>query len=128
MALKEIYCKLTSDVNYEPKLETDDEVQMILQQIRMVLGTKPGQVLGSPNFGIDLNKYLFSYNSSPEDIRYNVNAAIGYYIKFDPKRYTVGCEVSFGHEPESAGGGEYCVIDVYINSVKSLGVLVTESN
>ena len=36
-----------------------DETEQILQQIRMVLGTKPGQVLGSYEFGIDLSKFLF---------------------------------------------------------------------
>ena len=57
---REIYCKLPSDINYENKIETTTELEQILGQIKVVLGTKPGEVLGSYNFGIDLNKYLFS--------------------------------------------------------------------
>lgn len=122
--IKDLYCKLPSDLNYQAKLETSDEIEMILQQIKMVLGTKPGQVLGSPNFGIDLQDYLFSYNNSPEDIKFLINAAIGYYIKFDPVKYEVGCEVNFG---KNVGDPyEYAVIDIIINKKKCLGVLVAQ--
>ena len=70
--IKEIYCKLPSDLNYQNKIETVDELEQILQQIRMVLGTKHGQVLGSYHFGIDLQQYLFNYNQSQAQILYNV--------------------------------------------------------
>lgn len=122
--LKELYVKLPTDNNYERRLECDGEgIQSIIQQVRMVLGTKPGQVLGAPNFGIDLQQYLFSYNTNPDEIKFMVNAAIGYYIKFDPKRYQVGCEINFGHD---TNGDEYGIIDVYINSVPYMGILVSQ--
>ena len=35
-------------------METEDEAEQILQQIKMVLGTRQGNVLGSYDFGIDL--------------------------------------------------------------------------
>ena len=53
-----------------------DETEQILQQIRMVLGTKPGQVLGSYEFGIDLSKFLFRMNYTAEQILYLVNLVI----------------------------------------------------
>ena len=57
--IKEIYTILTSDRNYKLQLDTNDEIVKILQQIRMVLGTRPGEVLGDINFGLNLNQYLF---------------------------------------------------------------------
>lgn len=120
----EIYCKLPTDRDYVNKLETVNEIQQIVQQIRMILGTKPGQVLGSPNFGIDLQKYLFSYNNSQKEIEYLVNGAIAYYIKFDTQKYTVKCEVSFGHEAERPN--DYAVIDIVINENKCIGILVSQ--
>ena len=122
--VRELYCKLPTDKNYESKLETVSEIQQIIQQIRMVLGTRPGQVLGSHNFGINLQQYLFSYNSPQKEIEYMVNAAIGYYIKFDPKKYTVGCEVYFGHEADRPN--DYAVIDIVINERKCIGILVSQ--
>lgn len=122
--VREIYCKLPTDRGYEPKLETTDEIQQIVQQIRMVLGTKPGDVLGMPNFGIDLQQYLFTYTDTPEMIKFMVNSAIGYYIDYDDKKFSVGCEVSFGHN--AGDTSEYAVIDIVINQKKILGILVNQ--
>ena len=72
--IKEIYCKLPSDSNYERKIESDDEAYNILQQIKVVLGTKRGEVLGTYSFGVNLQEYLFSYNMSQEEILYSINA------------------------------------------------------
>lgn len=124
--VKEIYCKLPTDIGYEHKIETNNEIQCILQQIRMVLGTKPGDVLGAPGFGLNLNQFLFDYNRNMNEIRYLVNAAIGYYIKFDSNKYAVGCEINYGH---NAGDPyEYAVIDIYVNQQKTLGVLVNQAD
>lgn len=124
--LQDIYCKLPTDRDYRGRIDTDSEEESIIQQIRMVLGTRTGQVLGAPNFGIDLQDYLFSYNTSPDEIKALVNGAIGYYIKFDPKKYEVGCEVNFGKE--AGGTSEYAVIDIYVNKKKCLGVLVPQES
>lgn len=122
--IKELYCKLPTDKGYQPKLETTDEVQMILQQIRMILGTKPGDILGAPNFGIDLQQFLFSFNNSPERISYLVNGALSYYLKYNRDKFSVGAEVKFGHNANDPY--EYAVIDIIINQQKILGVLVNQ--
>lgn len=40
--IREIYCKLPADRDYIKQMETSDEAYNILQQVRIVLGTKPG--------------------------------------------------------------------------------------
>lgn len=122
--IREIYCKLPSDRGYEHRLETTDEIQQIIQQIRMVLGTKPGDILGQQHFGIDLQQYLFSYNDTPEMIKFMVNSTIGYYINYDTEKYSVGCEVNYGHNQGDTS--DYAVIDITINQRKILGILVNQ--
>ena len=66
--IKEIYCRMPSDPNYNGDiLTTSDEIERILQQIRVILGTKPGEVLGDPNFGCDLEDYVFAYGLKKEE-------------------------------------------------------------
>lgn len=66
--IKEIYCKMPSDRGYKPQMESDSEIENILQQVKVILGTRPGQVLGSYYFGSNLSEFLFSYNNSYESI------------------------------------------------------------
>lgn len=123
--IKEIYCKLPSDLNYQSKIETTDELEQILQQIRVVLGTKRGQVLGSYNFGIDLQQYLFNYNQSQAQILYNVNTTLAQWVKFDEKKYTVYADVAFGKN-NNDDTSDYAVIDIIVNQNKCLGILVNQ--
>lgn len=125
MLTREIYCRLPSDLNYEKKLETDGEIEQILQQVRVVLGTRPGQVLGSHDFGIDLEKYLFGYNVSQGEILYQINNALATYVKFDEGKYTIYADVSFGHD--ASGTSEYALIDIVINETKCLGIMVSQA-
>ena len=122
---KEIYCKLPSDLNYQNKIETVDELEQILQQIRMVLGTKHGQVLGSYHFGIDLQQYLFNYNQSQAQILYNVNTALAQWFKFVESKYTVYADVAFGKN-NNDDTSDYAVIDIIVNQKKCLGILVNQ--
>ena len=67
--IKEIYCRMPSDPKYNGDiLSTSDEIERILQQIRVILGTKPGEVLGDPNFGCDLEDYVFAYGLKKQEI------------------------------------------------------------
>lgn len=124
MRLKELYCKLPTEKTYQPIIENNDEAEKILQQIRMVLGTKRGEVLGSPYFGIDLNKYLFSLNYSQQEITYMVNVLLSQYVLFDQEKWNVYADISFGHNANDAY--EYAVIDIVINEKKCLGILVNQ--
>jgi hypothetical protein len=41
----------------------------------MILGTVPGEVLGSPAFGINIKQYLFNYSIDKDTIRDIINNA-----------------------------------------------------
>ena len=122
--IREIYCKLPSDINYVPNIETQDEAFSILQQIKVILGTKHGEVLGSYSFGVNLQEYLFTYNMSREEILYALNAHLANYVYYDTSKYNVYVDVQYGHD---AGGiTDYAVVDVFINEKACLGILVNQ--
>ncbi len=123
--IKEIYCKLSSDSNYEKNIESVDEVQNILQQIRTVLGTKKGQVLGSYNFGINLDDYLFQYNMDKAVVLYNINQLLASYVYYDQAKYDIYVEVEYGHDDEATS--DYALVNVFINQRPCLGILVNQT-
>lgn len=123
--IREIYCKLSSDANFNPQIESEDEIQNILQQVRVVMGTKKGQVLGSYDFGINLNEYLFQYNINEAVILYNINRTLAEYVYYDTSRYNIYADVKYGHDDN--GTSDYAVVDIYINERPCLGILVTQT-
>ena len=122
--IREIYCKLTSDPNWLPNIETQDEAYNIMQQIKVVLGTKKGEVLGTYPFGVNLQEYLFSYNMSREEILYALNAHLAAYVFYDTTKYNVYVDVQYGHNDGQIT--DYAVVDVYINQKACLGILVNQ--
>ena len=123
--IKEIYCKLTSDPNYEKNIESTDEIQNILTQIRTVLGTKKGQVLGSYDFGINLNDYLFQYNIDKAIVLYNINQLLASYVYYDQVKYDIYVDVEYGHDEDATS--DYAVVNVFINQRPCLGILVKQT-
>ena len=90
----------------------------------MVLGTKPGQVLGSYEFGIDLSKFLFKMNYTEEQILYLVNLVIAHNVVYDAAKYQVYATVDYGHNIDDTS--DYAVIDIVVNQKKCLGILVSQ--
>lgn len=122
--MNDIYNRLSSDAAYKPIVETNDEIEMIVQQVKMVLGTKPGRVLGSPNFGIDLKQYLFSMSYNQDEIIKHVQEQVLENIRYDNDKYDVMLDVKFGKD--SVNAADYALVDVLINQRKYLGVIVNQ--
>ena len=58
--IREIYLRNIEDPNYESNiLEHSNDVESIIQQIKIILGTEYGQVLGDNKFGVNLKKLVF---------------------------------------------------------------------
>ena len=122
--IHEIYNKLPKESNYRMAVETVDEIEYIVQQIRMVLGTTPGEVLGSPLFGIDLEQYLFNYNYNQKEIHDLILYNLTMNIYYDKEKYSVDIDVKFGQNVTDMT--DYALIDIKVNELKYLGVLVTK--
>jgi hypothetical protein len=50
----------------------NNDIYLILQQIDILFGTKPKEVLGFEDFGTNYEKYLYDLNISNESIKYSV--------------------------------------------------------
>lgn len=59
--MRELNIREENDPNYmKGMLEINDEIEALIYQIKMPLGTNKGEVLGEPDFGCDLDSMLFS--------------------------------------------------------------------
>lgn len=125
--IKEIYCRMPGDPKYEEgRIHIDDEVSALLQRIRICLGTRQGEVLGDPYFGIDLADYLFdmSYDKAAIEAAIMENLTDYVIAPFTSERgYDVSVDVEFGKDPQARA--DYMLVDISINGEKLLGILVT---
>lgn len=113
--IKEIYTRQEIDPDYEgPLLETSDKLNSVLTKVRTILGTKHGEVMGEYNFGVDLERMVFSTIASQADMESIINEQFNKYIGMDPE-YNVIAKVKFGHHVD---GYDYATIDISVNNVK----------
>ena len=120
----DIYNRLGTDANYKQQLETEDEIEIILAQIKMLLGTSRCDVLGSPYFGLDLKKYLFNLSYNQEEINQIASETILTNIDYDPTKYSIQISVDFGKDYDSTS--DYAVINIAINQKKCMGILISQ--
>jgi hypothetical protein len=85
--LRDFYLRPESDPAHRPdQLEIYDELESTLQQIKMTLFTKRGEVLGEPNFGVDVEKYLFEFSIDPFALTRDAQNQINSYVTETRKR------------------------------------------
>lgn len=122
--IKEIYCKLPSYSGYKSQIECDNEVEEILQRCRVCLGTKPGDILGDPFFGIDLEDYIFDMSVDTDDIKEKVDNLLNNYAGSGYENdYIISTDVHFGHNVDDMS--DYVLININLNGQRMLGVIVT---
>lgn len=67
--MKDFYFRPVEDPNYKTDIfESTNDIENTISQVRMTLLTRKGEVLGEPNFGLDVTKYLFEFEGYPIDI------------------------------------------------------------
>ena len=85
--LRDFYTRTNEDPRYlDDKVEVSDDLESTIQQIKMTLFTKKGEVLGEPDFGIDLNKYLFEYDIDPMSLSHEATSQVNKYVAEARKR------------------------------------------
>ena len=120
--IHEIYTRSQNDPYYNPNaLEHTDEVEAILSEIRMILGTRRGDVLGDYKFGTNIEDLIFTRNIHKDRIQNIINEHIINYIK-DFKNYKITSDITFYKMPNGTDAG---LIDIYINKVKVQGFLIS---
>ena len=118
--LRELYMRDPSDPLYrEGILEQNSDIETLISEIRMILYTKQGDVLGSYDFGFNLEDNLFLFNLNENELRNKIVDAIFYNCP-DAQTYSVDVSVQFFKGTVR----DICLIDIFIDGQKSFGVLV----
>lgn len=112
--VKEIFCISEESPRYtEHALEITDKLINLIQKIEILLYTPKGSILAQPDFGIDLEKYVFETRVSADYIRNEINMQIWQYVlSNDDSNYNVTCDVNFYERTKESSF--MCVVDIYI--------------
>lgn len=85
--LRDFYTRQENDPAFRPEqFEIYDDLESALQQIKMTLFTRKGEVLGEPDFGVDTEKYLFEFDIDPFALTKEAGAQINKYVSEGRKR------------------------------------------
>lgn len=111
--MRDIYFRSPEDAAYKDDIiETTDPVEMLVSQLKMILLTNKGMVLGDTSFGLDLESLIFDYDVGEEDLRASIDSQITSYC---PLFYQMS-----GYYQIAFFEGDFrdiCVIEFYIPSV-----------
>lgn len=119
--LKEIYLRNPDDPLYRPDvLEHSSSLENLVGQIRMLLFTKKGDVMGSYDFGVDLEGDIFSLNLSQSALETKIRDQVYRYCP-DASNFGVTVDVKFFRGTVR----DIVLIDIIIDETKVLGVIVT---
>jgi len=79
--MREIYNRDPLDPNYNPyQLETTDPTEICIGQLKMLLLTNKGEVLGDPKFGLNLEDLIFNLELSESSIRKELDLSLRVYV------------------------------------------------
>jgi hypothetical protein len=79
--MREIYNRDPLDPEYNPyQVETTDLVEICVGQLKMVLLTNKGEVLGDPKFGLNLEDLIFNLNLSESSIKKELDLFLKVYV------------------------------------------------
>jgi hypothetical protein len=120
MAISEIYSKISTEAYFESdRLEVKDEIETLIGKVRTIMFTRKGDVLGSPDFGVDVESYIFETFFDKDGI---INDLRNQFYRFIPEagRYNLQVLVNLVQ-------GTYkddIIIDILINQERVLGFVI----
>ena len=118
--IQDIYTRNPDDPNFQfGVLAHDNVIESIITKIRMILGTKSGQVFSNLGFGVGIEDLIFETRINKQQLEEKIKTQFELYIS-ESSDYKITPEVSFG----KADGYDYAVIDVFIDNQKVIGFLV----
>jgi len=117
----EIYPRNPDDPNYkEGLLHTDDEVEILIGMIKNCMLTRPGEVLGDPYFGIDLEGLIFDLEVDQNTLTRAINLHLLTYVPLASSLFDVEFKVGFIRGDTR----DACVIDFAIKGNPIIGIKI----
>lgn len=85
--IRDFYMRPEGDPKYrEDQVEVYDEIESCINQVKMTLLTNKGEVLGEPNFGLQIESYLFDFELDPFKLSDNASSQVQRYVTESKKR------------------------------------------
>lgn len=117
----DFYFKTPEDSTYNStKLEEDSELQNLISQIKMLIFTNNGDVLGVPKLGLNIEKLIFETNYNKYNILSSLKNQTRDYLKYDRNKFNVEYDLEFYKGTNRDIG----VFNVIINGQKALDILL----
>lgn len=117
----DFYFKNEEDISYKVGIfEETSEIQQLLGQIKMILFTNRGEVLGDIFLGMNLEKIIFETDLNKTIIKNSIQQQINMYLRYDTNKFDVSFEIDF----YKGTVRDIAVLEVLINSQKVLDVLI----
>ncbi len=95
-----------------------DDTEEAISQIKMTLLTDKGEVLGEPEFGLEVNKYLFDFETNPFGLSNEANLQIEKYVASSKIKNIEVSPSKFTDDRDR----DVFVLEVNINGNNSFGV------
>lgn len=117
--LKDFYMRSEGDPKYKRGiLQVSDDTEEAISQIKMTLLTDKGEVLGEPEFGLEVNKYLFDFETDPFGLSNEANLQIEKYVASSKIKNIEVSPSKFTDDRDR----DVFVLEVNINGNNSFGV------
>ena len=118
--IQEIYIRNPEDPNFKLNvLDHSNSIESIISKIKVIFGTRQGQVFGDLNFGLGIEDLVFETRINKMQLEEDIKKQILQYVT-ESAKFKIEPKVSFGR----ADGYDYCVIDIFIDEQKTFGILV----
>jgi hypothetical protein len=116
----ELYIKTIGDPNFRyDQMQVDEDIQLLLTQIETLVFTAKGDVMGVPDFGLNLEDYVYSFMYNDDMLKGLVSNAISQYIPLS-KKYPVDVNVEYVTESERNA----VYIDIVVDNRYGIGLYV----
>jgi len=116
----EFYVKDIGEPNYSPdKLQQDAELSMLLTQIETLLFTRKGEVLSDPDFGANLEDYVYEFRYNDYMIKRSIQNQLNLYVPL-ARKYPIDIQVDYAEETDRHA----MFLDITIDSRMQMGVYI----
>ena len=116
----EFYVKNIDEPNYNSKeMQLDAELELLLTQISTMLFTRKGEVLGEPNFGANLEDYVYELRYNDYQLKTVIDNQLNEYIPLASK-YSVDVNI----EVVDGISNHVVFLDITVDSRFQLGVYI----
>lgn len=109
---------LVGDTEYghdSSRVETSSKLDMYLNQIRMLMNTQKGSILGYEDFGVDIEGLVFEKDLNENSIKTEIEDHIKLYCSLN-RDFTTNVVVKFFRGVSR----DMCVIDIFIDGSKMI--------